>query len=122
MSVFQGATQGRTLHTELHATLHGSAAEESLQYTLPWYKSIHQGSLHRGSVSGWYDITSSCIILSWSNCQLLADYLKNAACSEKAKKDFEICANRYKETMVFLQPNKNQENVTATENIKTICW
>jgi len=42
-----------------------------------------------------------------------------------AKKDFEVCANRYKETMVFLKPNKNQENPengTLNENIKTICW
>ncbi|EDW73709.1 uncharacterized protein [Drosophila tropicalis] len=52
------------------------------------------------------------------------EYLKHAACSEMAKKQFEVCANRYKETMVFLKPNKNQENQengTLNENIKTIC-
>ncbi|XP_030375339.1 uncharacterized protein LOC115624680 [Scaptodrosophila lebanonensis] len=53
------------------------------------------------------------------------EYLKHAPCSEMAKRDFEVCANRYKETMVFLKPNKNQqetqENVTLNENIKTIC-
>ncbi|XP_023171241.1 uncharacterized protein LOC111599728 [Drosophila hydei] len=52
------------------------------------------------------------------------EYLKHAPCSEMAKKDFEVCANRYKETMVFLKPNKNQENSengTLNENIKTIC-
>lgn len=54
-----------------------------------------------------------------------AEYLKHAPCSERAKKEFEACANRYKETMVFLKPNKNQEsqeNITLNENIKTICW
>ncbi|XP_017481854.1 PREDICTED: uncharacterized protein LOC108370922 isoform X1 [Rhagoletis zephyria] len=52
------------------------------------------------------------------------EYLKHAPCSEMAKKEFEVCANRYKETMVFLKPNKNQEsheNITLNENIKTIC-
>ncbi|XP_059225238.1 uncharacterized protein LOC106092481 [Stomoxys calcitrans] len=52
------------------------------------------------------------------------EYLKHAPCSERAKKEFEVCANRYKETMVFLKPNKNQEsqeNITLDENIKTIC-
>uniref|UniRef100_A0A0A1WQY9 Uncharacterized protein C9orf117 n=1 Tax=Zeugodacus cucurbitae TaxID=28588 RepID=A0A0A1WQY9_ZEUCU len=52
------------------------------------------------------------------------EYLKHAHCSEIAKKEFEGCANRYKETMVFLKPNKNQENhenITLNENIKTIC-
>ncbi|XP_017835945.1 uncharacterized protein LOC108595252 isoform X1 [Drosophila busckii] len=52
------------------------------------------------------------------------EYLKHAPCSEMAKKDFEVCANRYKETMVFLKPHKNQENQengTLNENIKTIC-
>ncbi|XP_034104289.1 uncharacterized protein LOC133842379 [Drosophila sulfurigaster albostrigata] len=52
------------------------------------------------------------------------EYLKHAHCSEIAKKDFEVCATRYKETMFFLKPNKNQEsqeNSTMNENIKTIC-
>ncbi|XP_067629970.1 uncharacterized protein [Eurosta solidaginis] len=52
------------------------------------------------------------------------EYLKHAPCSEMAKKEFEVCANRYKETMVFLKPNKNQEtheNNTLNQNIKTIC-
>ncbi|KAI8122470.1 uncharacterized protein LOC111684790 isoform X1 [Lucilia cuprina] len=52
------------------------------------------------------------------------EYLKHAPCSEMAKREFEVCANRYKETMVFLKPNKNQEsqeNITINENIKTIC-
>ncbi|XP_075166411.1 uncharacterized protein LOC142238603 [Haematobia irritans] len=52
------------------------------------------------------------------------EYLKHAPCSEMAKKEFEECATRYKETMVFLKPNKNQEsqeNITLDENIKTIC-
>jgi len=54
------------------------------------------------------------------------EYLKHAPCTETAKKEFEICANRYKETMVFLKPNQNQEpepheNGTLNDNIKTIC-
>ncbi|BFG05576.1 uncharacterized protein DMAD_04276 [Drosophila madeirensis] len=52
------------------------------------------------------------------------EYLKHVPCSEMAKKEFEVCATRYKETMVFLKPNKNQENAengTLNENIKTIC-
>ncbi|XP_022227648.2 uncharacterized protein LOC111077610 [Drosophila obscura] len=52
------------------------------------------------------------------------EYLKHVPCSEMAKKEFEVCATRYKETMVFLKPNKNQENPengTLNENIKTIC-
>lgn len=56
---------------------------------------------------------------------IFLEYLKHAPCSEMAKKEFEVCANRYKETMVFLKPNKNQEtheNFTLNENIKTICW
>lgn len=56
---------------------------------------------------------------------IFLEYLKHAHCSEIAKKEFEGCANRYKETMVFLKPNKNQEsheNITLNENIKTICW
>ncbi|XP_016988438.1 uncharacterized protein LOC108051007 [Drosophila rhopaloa] len=52
------------------------------------------------------------------------EYLKHVRCSAKAKEEFEVCSNRYKETMVFLKPNKNQENSgngTLNENIKTIC-
>ncbi|KAL9875367.1 uncharacterized protein LOC119642463 isoform X1 [Glossina fuscipes] len=52
------------------------------------------------------------------------EYLRHAPCSEMAKREFEVCANRYKEAMVFLKPNKNQdtqENITVNENIKTIC-
>lgn len=52
------------------------------------------------------------------------EYLKHVPCSEMAKKEFEVCSNRYRETMVFLKPNKNQENSengTLNENIKTIC-
>ncbi|XP_073811339.1 uncharacterized protein isoform X2 [Musca autumnalis] len=52
------------------------------------------------------------------------EYLKHAPCSQKAKREFEVCANRYKETMLFLKPNNNQENhenITLSENIKTIC-
>ncbi|XP_016930535.2 uncharacterized protein [Drosophila suzukii] len=51
-------------------------------------------------------------------------YLRHAPCSQKAKTEFEVCGNRYKDTMVFLKPNKNQENSengTFNENIKTIC-
>ncbi|XP_037953962.1 uncharacterized protein LOC119684084 [Teleopsis dalmanni] len=52
------------------------------------------------------------------------EYLRHAPCSEIAKKEFETCANQFKETMVFLKPNKNQEaaeNNTFVENVKTIC-
>lgn len=52
------------------------------------------------------------------------EYLKHAPCSEMAKKEFEVCSSKYKETMVFMKPNKNQENhenITLNENIKTIC-
>ncbi|XP_017079372.1 uncharacterized protein LOC108113326 [Drosophila eugracilis] len=51
-------------------------------------------------------------------------YLKHSHCSEIAKREFEVCSNRYRDTMVFLNPNKNQEtseNGTVNENIKTIC-
>uniref|UniRef100_A0A1A9WW21 DUF19 domain-containing protein n=1 Tax=Glossina brevipalpis TaxID=37001 RepID=A0A1A9WW21_9MUSC len=52
------------------------------------------------------------------------EYLRHAPCSAMAKREFEVCANRYKETMVYLKPNENQqaqENITVNENIKTIC-
>ncbi|KAI8037562.1 uncharacterized protein LOC128255454 [Drosophila gunungcola] len=52
------------------------------------------------------------------------EYLKHVRCSAKAKDELEVCSNRYKETMVFLKPNKNQENSengTLNDNIKTIC-
>ncbi|EDW92254.1 uncharacterized protein LOC6531752 isoform X1 [Drosophila yakuba] len=52
------------------------------------------------------------------------EYLKHIPCSKMAKKEFEVCSNRYRETLVFLKPNKNpqnSENGTLNENIKTIC-
>ncbi|EDV37650.1 uncharacterized protein Dana_GF11308 [Drosophila ananassae] len=44
------------------------------------------------------------------------DFLRHIPCLEMVRSEFEVCANRYKETMVLLK-----ENGTLNENIKTIC-
>lgn len=61
------------------------------------------------------------ILIFFSIC---SEYLRHSSCSETARNEFETCAERYKDALKFMTPlqQENQENLTLSENLKTICW